>query len=276
MPIYRVDKLISDFDETISQKDTIQSLVSAASQSRDGNGTPTIEEWHQMVEWYRGRYALRCEKWLDGSHEHCKGTLLDFLCDIRSLETVSIRKVMKKGFLAGLTQEGLREAGRQVQKKEGARTCLSEMRSAGVTVEILSANWSTTFVEEAVTGFCDMVVANCLLFDPRGISTGEIKLQVLSADDKWRHFKSRRSRAGLTGYVGDSLSDLRAMLDADIGILIGENQTCLRAIDRFNIPIQRVTQASRQVSSCRETQANAKQIMHVDSWETVEYLLKQT
>ena len=108
----------------------------------------------------------------------------------------SIARVMKKRFLAGLRQEQLRKAGRQVQKREGAKTCLSEMRSAGVTVEILSANWSQIFVEEAVKGFCDAVVANRLLFDERGYSTGEIELRVASARDKWTYFKSRRSKTG--------------------------------------------------------------------------------
>ena len=64
MPIYRVDKLISDFDETISQEDTIQTLVNAAMQNRAVNELPTIEEWKQTVEGYRTRYSHRCNKWL--------------------------------------------------------------------------------------------------------------------------------------------------------------------------------------------------------------------
>ena len=274
MPIYRVDKLISDFDETISQKDTIQSLVTAAMQNRTVDESPTIEEWRQTVEWYRTRHSLRCDKWLNSHPEHCQGTVIDFLSDIKSLEISSIGRVTEKRFLAGLTQEELRKAGKKVQKHEGARTCLSEMRSAGVTVEILTANWSQTFVEEAVKGFCDTVVANRLLFDRRGISTGEIELRVLTAQDKWRHFKSRRSKTGHTGYVGDSISDLRAILEADIGILIGENQTCLRTIDRFKIPIKRVTQAPHQVVNGPEARTKMKHILHADSWDTVNQLLK--
>ena len=159
---------------------------------------------------------------------------------------------------------------------QGAKTCLSEMRSAGVTVEILSANWSQIFVEEAVKGFCDAVVANRLLFDERGYSTGEIELRVASARDKWTYFKSRRSKTGLTGYVGDSVSDLRAILEADVGLLVGENTTCLRTINRFQIPMKRVTEATRRVVNCSETRATNKRILHADSWETVNHLLKQT
>lgn len=276
MSIYRIDKLISDFDETISQKDTIQTLVTAAMQNRTADELPTAEEWEQTVEWYKTLYSHRCDKWLNGSRENCQGTIVDFLTRIESLEMDAIGRVMKKKFLAGLRREQLQEAGRQVQKQEGARTYLSEMRSAGVTVEVLSANWSQIFVEEAVKGFCDTVVTNCLLFDERGHSTGEIELRVVSAHDKWKHFKSRRSKTGLTGYVGDSISDLRAILEADVGILVGENQTCFRTIDRFQIPIERVTEASRPTGNCLETRGTNKQILHADSWETINHLLKQT
>ena len=275
MPIYRVEKLISDFDETISQKDTIQTLVTTAIQNRDVGDFPTIEEWKQMVEWYKTRFSHRCNKWLNGPRENCQGTVVDFLSDIESLDVASIGRVMNKGFLAGLRKEQLRKAGKQVQKREGARACLSEMRSAGVTVEILSANWSQVFVSEAVKGFSDAVVANHFLFDEQGYSTGEIELRVVSAHDKWRYFKSRRSKTGLTAYVGDSLSDLRAILEADVGILIGENQTFLRTIDRFQISIKRVTEESRQTVECSETRSTDKHILHVDSWETVNRLLKQ-
>ena len=275
MPIYRVDKFISDFDETISQEDTIQLLVSAAMQNRSMDEMPTIKEWKQTVEWYRARYSHRCNKWLNDSRERCQGNLLNFLSEIESLEMHSIGKVMRKRFLAGLKRDQLREAGSQVPKREGAEACLSEMRSAGVAVEILSANWSETFVEEAMNGYCDAVVANRLLFDEQGYSTGEIQLRVVSARHKWRHFKSRRSKTGLTGYVGDSISDLRAIVEADVGILIGENQTCLRTIDRFQIPIRRVTRASHQAANCSETCTPIKQIFHADSWETVNRLLKQ-
>ena len=276
MPIYRVDKLISDFDETISQKDTIQMLVAAAIQNRAVGDFPTMEEWKQTVEWYRTLYSHRCNKWLNGPREHRQGTIADFLSDIESLDVDSIGRVMNKGFLAGLRQEQLRKAGKQVQKREGARACLSEMRSAGVDVEILSANWSQVFVSEAVKGFCDAVVANHFLFDERGYATGEIELRVVSAQDKWRYFKSRRSKTGPTAYVGDSLSDLRAMLEADVGILIGENRTFLRTIDRFQISIKRITEESRQTVDCSDTRSTNKHILHVDSWKTVNRLLKQT
>ena len=276
MPIYRVDKLISDFDETISEKDTIQTLVATAIQNRNIGDVPTVEEWKQMVEWYRTRYSRRCNKWLNGPREHCQGTVADFLSDMESLDVASIGRVMNKGFLAGLRQEQLRKAGKQVQKREGAKACLSEMRSAEVSVEILSANWSQVFVSEAVKGFCDAVVANHILYDEQGYSTGKIELRVVSAHDKWRYFKSRRSNTGLTAYVGDSVSDLRAMLEADVGMLIGENQTFLRTTDRFQLPIKRVTEESCHTVDCSETRSANKQILHVDSWKTVNRLLKRT
>ena len=67
MAIYRVDKFISDFDETITKEDTIQALVAAAMRHRAADELPTIEEWKRTVEWYRGRYSHRCNKWLNGA-----------------------------------------------------------------------------------------------------------------------------------------------------------------------------------------------------------------
>ncbi|MDE0300264.1 MAG: haloacid dehalogenase-like hydrolase [Candidatus Poribacteria bacterium] len=271
MPIYRVDKLISDFDETISQKDTIQTIVGIAMQNRTANEPPTVEEWKQMAGWYTSRYSRRCNKWLSVPRDRSQETFTDFLSDIESLDVDSIGRVMKKNFLAGLRQDQLRKAGSQVQTREGVKECLSEMRSAGVVVEILSANWSQTFVKEAVLGFCDSVVANRLLFDKRGYSTGELKLRVVSAHDKLRHFKFRRSKTGLTGFVGDSISDLRAILEADVGILVGDNEICLKTIDHYKIPIKRVSQGV----NFQEARSMNKQILHADSWETINRLLKQ-
>ncbi len=274
MSIYLVDKLISDFDETISQEDTIQSLVTAAMQNRDAEGLQVLNAWRETVDWYITRHSQICNEWLDMACEHRGESVVGFLSTFEPLEAESIERVMKQKFLAGLSREQLRKTGSQVQKRDGAEACLSEMRHAGVKVEILSANWSQTFVEEALKGFFDSVVANRLLFDERGYSTGDIQLRVVSAHDKWRHFKSRRSETGLTGYVGDSISDLRAILEADVGILVGENQTCLRTINRFQIPIQRVTQSSSRTANRSETGTERKRILHADSWETVNHLLK--
>ena len=166
--------------------------------------------------------------------------------------------------------------GRQVQKRKGVKKCLSAVRNAGVTVAILSANWSETFIEGAVEGLCDSVVTNRLLFDEDGYSTGEIQLRVVSAHDKWRHFRAHQSKIGKTAYVGDSISDLRAIIEADVGILVGENQTCLRTINRFQIPMQRITDSSNANTVLQRAAAEIEPILHADSWETVNDLLKQS
>ena len=57
MPNYRVDKLIIDFDETITEKDTIELLVNTAVQTRRSDKLQIMKAWRQTVEWYLVRYA---------------------------------------------------------------------------------------------------------------------------------------------------------------------------------------------------------------------------
>jgi thiamine phosphate phosphatase / amino-HMP aminohydrolase len=304
MSKYIIKKLIADFDETITEADTIQRLVHAAIETRglDTSGNTKLHknrvlaEWEQTVEWYTTQYTRRRDVWLNdhqlevesrGGEE--SSLLLDFLKAFEPLELDSIHRVMGGRFLAGLQKEQLRELGRRIKKRAGAEAALASMKKAGVEVEVLSANWSKTLIEGAMAGLCDRVVANCLVFDNdkkragdspplalrvagartcRKISTGDIQLHVVSAADKLRHFNTHRSKTGRTAYIGDSVSDLLAILEADIGILIGENRTMLQTIERFSIPTRRIGHQSPRNGVSRGV------VWHVRSWEDVDWLLK--
>lgn len=65
--------------------------------------------------------------------------------------------------------------------------------------------------------------------DEDGVSTGEIDLEVQSPVDKERRVAELRSRLGKTQsmvvYVGDSATDLLAMLGADVGIWLDSDAT---------------------------------------------------
>ena len=275
MSVYTIDKLITDFDETISEADTIQLLVYAAAENREHDRTQTLTHWKETVEWYTTKYTHIVDKWLD-NHDSRQLSIVDFLKAFETLEIVSIRRVMQGRFLEGLYHTQLHRLGREIQKRQGVKSIFTAMRKTGVTIEVLSANWSQTMVEGAVEGLCDRVTANRLVFGTNQLkgevtprSTGELKLSVVSAHDKLRHFRDRRSKTGQTAYIGDSISDLLAMLEADVGILIGENRTALRTIERFQIP-------TISIADClSEEISNKGTILHTHSWETLNRFLKR-
>lgn len=275
MPKYPIDKLITDFDETISERDTISTLVHTAADNRAHEKEEFLAAWQEMVQWFLTRYHRVCDAWQ--SHRH---SLVDYLKSFEELETVSIQQVMSKGFLEGLTRERLRTAGRNIVKKPSVNRVLSAMQADGVAVEILSANWSKALIEGATEGLCDQIITNSLQYDVAGRSTGNIHLHVVSARDKLREFRSRKKNpptpdqigdGGVirTLYIGDSISDFLAILDADLGVLIGQNPTAMQTIERFHLPTQQL-QAGTLFDSSRCYQGT---ILLVDSWKVLDDFL---
>ena len=278
MPNYPIHKLITDFDETISERDTISTLVHTAADNRGHEKEEFLAAWQEMVEWFLTRYHRVCDAWQD--HRH---SLVDYLKSFEELETASIQRVIAKGFLEGLTKERLRTVGRNVVKKPGVDQALSRLRREGVAVEILSANWSKTLIQGATEGLCDQIITNSLQYDATGRSTGNIHLHVVSARDKLRKFRSRKKNppnpdgtgdGGVkrTLYIGDSISDFLAILDADLGVLIGQNHTAMQTIERFRLPTLRLQEGTRFDAS-RRYQGT---ILLIDSWKELDDLLSAT
>ena len=301
-----IDKLIADFDGTVSEVDTLGLLVQTATKNRTVAGEASAQssflEWRETVEWYSNQHARIVEAWLTFDNRETTDTenirealpdlggLRSFLDASEVLEYKSTHRVIEKKFLSGLTQETLRESGRSVQMRPGVFKVMEALRAIGVKIEILSANWSKTFIEGAMREMCDQIITNSLVFDESGRSTGDIHLRVISAQDKLKHFLRRKSdrvlsthskgvkehrdtprpRMGRTLYIGDSVTDLLAILEADIGVLIGTKQTALQAIKRFGIPTWTITNQDR-FDSVRDIE---RSVLHVDSWETLGTLLK--
>ena len=277
MPKYLIDKLITDFDETISERDTISTLVHTAADNRAHEKEEFLAAWQEMVQWFLTRYHRVCDAWQD--HRH---SLVGYLKSFEELETVSIQRVMTKGFLEGLTSEELTAVGRNVVKKPGVDRVLSAMRADGVEIEILSANWSEVLIKGATEGLYDRVITNSLMYDAAGRSTGDIHLHVVSARDKLRKFRERKKNppnpneigdgGGKTLYIGDSISDFLAILDADLGVLIGQNPIAIQTIERFSLPTLRLQERTRFDSS-RRYQGT---ILLVDSWQVLDNFLSVT
>ena len=301
-----IDKLIADFDGTVSEVDTLGLLVQAAAKNRtiagEAGAKTSFSEWRETVEWYSRQHARLVEEWLsvDSVETTHTGQIMEVPTDLaglqrflnasETLEYYATHRVIEKKFLSGLTRETLREIGRSVQIRPGVFKLMEGMRAIGVKIEILSANWSKTLIEGAMGETCDQIITNNLIFDESGRSTGEIHLRVISANDKLKHFLKRKDnryyynpsqdvkvqrrrlqpQSGRTLYIGDSVTDLLAILEADIGVLIGTKQTAVQAMKRFGIATRTITSQDR-FDSVRDA---APTVLHVDSWETLGHLLE--
>lgn len=99
------------------------------------------------------------------------------------------------------------------------------------------------------------VSSNDLVYDENGVSTGEIAVNVSGSFGKHQRFLALAAAAretptsseplsrSITIYVGDSITDLLAMLDADVGIVVGNSETFENVANAFGIAIRPLASA---------------------------------
>lgn len=99
------------------------------------------------------------------------------------------------------------------------------------------------------------VSSNDLVYDENGVSTGEIAVKVSGSFGKYQRFLTLAGAARgtftssesfprpMTIYVGDSVTDLLAMLDADVGILVGNSESFKEVASAFGIAIRPLASA---------------------------------
>jgi len=285
MKTYPITKLIVDFDQTITVKDTIANIVYAAADNHHDDRKEFLNAWNGVVEWFSGEYAQVIEDLFSQpapsqstcdvlpKSAECKNQRSVFLQRkleiFEQIEMASIRRVISGQFLANTRREQLQAVGRNIEKQPGIETILTDMKTSGVQIDVLSANWSKDMIIGAMAGLYDNLVANDLKFDANGVSTGELALQVVSASDKLRHYRRLKSKTGNNLYIGDSLYDLLPMLEAEIGVLFGRSRSAMRAISHFSLPFKELTSADKF-----NPQSHSKGIiLIVDAWELLDDFL---
>lgn len=133
------------------------------------------------------------------------------------------------------------------------------------------------------------VSSNDLMYDKHGVSTGEIEVKVSGSFGKHQRFldlaaSARKAVGGLepsprsiTVYVGDSVTDLLAMLDADVGIVVGNSGTFERLTRAFGIAVLPLASAYEALdtgeSSGEAPPGRGRCVYRVSQWAEIEVFL---
>lgn len=129
------------------------------------------------------------------------------------------------------------------------------------------------------------VSTNDLVYNEQGVATGEIAIDISGASGKREYFVDLVARAkgvaneqghpqrNLSVYVGDSLTDLLAMLDADVAVLVGESTSFIRVAKAFGIPIRPLASVYGTSGSDSEQEMGGKCIYRVSHWAEIDVFL---
>ena len=167
----------------------------------------------------------------------------------------------------------------------------NEPLCSGWSLAVLSINWCPSLIDAALIQpllkkrrsilqieHCDTEIP---VWSNRVDEEGVVLLEVPGALAKRdrikelrRHIHENDERTGSSSiiiYVGDSTTDLAALLEADIGIIIGESSSIMMIAERYGVKI--IPSKKRGSSDSIESSCEEKILWQVDRWSEIDELL---
>lgn len=243
-----------DFDDTISVGDTISNLCKAGLKAQ---GKSNEADYDDLFVKYLAQYEAFMSSNLPqvGSSTTYRGNDLElFMKTYSAFEDGMLIPVEDSGILKGISASTLNILAASMLMKPNA---IETMKFAthnhpGMELHILSVNWSKRFLESMIKvqwpeskisvhaneldGLQESISAD-------SISTGMIEKRLTGPLQKGellrKLFDADRSKSdGPRVYIGDSIGDLSALLEADIGIVIGTSSSLRKVCSIYGIKLQ--------------------------------------
>lgn len=207
--------VVSDWDETLTTKDTI-SLLSKLPYMLGGNDFPP---WKHFVNIYLS--ALNDYTKSQRGGQLSRDLQIAYQKGLLAVEHTSIDAIEKHRLFKGLTSNQLRGVAKDITLRPGAAEFL---KSCSGPIAILSINWSLLPIRETLTQqgiSMDHFFVNELEVE-NGLTTGlwDRTKEFRTGFDKLLCIQELKKKYEKVVYIGDSSTDLLALKEADIGIII--------------------------------------------------------
>lgn len=208
---------VLDFDQTITASDTIAAL--AATAYRHQNSLPPFAHFSDVYRHHYHYYTRLAPRPTSFQQE------IQYQKGLKSVELASVAEIERLGLFSGVSRASIRSVASTIDLKPGFRQFLARCRATATPVVILSVNWTSELIRPIVPH--GDIICNELQFDGdvcrgtfareiRGISggirTGADKLEVVQ--------QLRLQYNHHVTYVGDSRTDLLALCESDVGIVV--------------------------------------------------------
>ncbi|KAK5655429.1 hypothetical protein OQA88_5700 [Cercophora sp. LCS_1] len=250
--------IVLDFDGTITKQDTIDSLALAVIEHR---GEHTPKTWDDIVD-----------AWLDDHNRHVAtyvpsqadrtdpASELAFLESLKVVENASIARVDESNIFKGASAEELMKLGNEaVQKgvvklRDGWKGFLGELNGRGWETGLVSINWSKHWVRGCLGGEEDwgrvekwmtneVEGEKGVLVGPGGVGGYEVMMTARDKLEATRQLVEATEEKAWV-YVGDSTTDLACLLEANMGIVMADDEQSklLRTLRRVGFEVQRAAE----------------------------------
>ncbi|KAJ2660325.1 hypothetical protein IWW48_003034 [Coemansia sp. RSA 1200] len=267
--------LALDFDKTLTEHDTIADVAAVAKRIRPEHRDFEwfVDEYIKDHDCFEREWAARIDGRRGGGDSTIDRALLDeYLEALRPVENASLHRVVDHRILAGVTADDLFAAGTAVRFRPGAADTINHfIRTPDSSICVVSVNWSKSFIRGALSanGVDHSLVdiyCNDMAFDARtGLSTGHLPSTMVVASDKAgaiasvkRAAAEKHGRPPILAYAGDSLTDLPALLDANVGLLFGDSKA----------PADWCEWLAVRFGEQRGVRSDASQVLYkLDSWD---------
>lgn len=254
--------LVVDFDGTCTVRDTI-GLLPLLADAHAGTGRRKLAAFECFEAAYLDGLQRVTERHVDGSP--CGDPDLDGLSEcLRAMDSFSTEisaQVSESGCLSGIRLDEVSstmeawaaDPARRAALPElqaGAAAALHAAAARGSRIGVLSINWCPELVRATLTATCpalDELWCNSIDSD------GRIAVRFAGAEEKRLQIASLREERVVV-YVGDSATDLPALLEADVGILVGQSRSARRIAARFGVRVAPLPHCDVGASSAVEAE----------------------
>lgn len=297
------DLLVVDFDDTCTVGDTISLVVSATMSDAGGDGL--AERKRQLYKFLGEEYVTKKNALMDAllppveavgtNTQSCttnqEAWFEDFLHHLSAFDKERNNAVFQSTLLSGASIESLKLASSQVEFRPHCIDTLLSALDAGMEVAIVSVNWSSEFIRSAFAhdgrlsihmyddhGVDDkhrdrpssvLLVANSLEFETER-TTGLLRHRSCETALDKREILRRLNRFGRsTIYVGDSITDVGSLLEASLGIVMGDDAALKRVLHRVGVNLVPLDTYDAERSN------QDRLLYYTDSWREIWELHKQ-
>ncbi|KAK7613233.1 hypothetical protein JOL62DRAFT_554582 [Phyllosticta paracitricarpa] len=252
--------LILDWDGTLTAKDTLHFLGQISAEHAVKDAAPPSSSWDDIVKAYVDDLDAHVKAYRPSSSERTTiAEEKAWLTSLEDVDLRSVRRVEDAGLFTGITADTVSQGAAkavgsgQLQLRKGWENLLFRNEgNEGILrgkISILSVNWSATFIREALlhaayeTKALQSTLMNADVLR-RTMQNIDISANEFEGLDGFEGSSGRLTKSGGKGirtsqdklermpiphkfggdelviYVGDSCTDLEALLAADVGVCV--------------------------------------------------------